>query len=396
MRGETLLMSSSINNSKHIYQLENIIKDFIKEKLEMLMKEELNNFLKVERPELQDSKNGYYQRSLDTRYGKIENLTVPRDRLGEFQTQLFEPYQRRDGWLEEAIIKMYQSGMSTREVGHFVERILGTSYSATTISNITNVALEDVQKWHQRPLNKRYSVLYLDGMYIKLRRDVVGQEVIYFALGVTEEGYREILGFYVGGQESALGWREMLQDLYTRGVHEVLLGVFDGLPGLEEAFKSVYPKADVQRCVVHKVRNTLNHVRKKDQFEIAEDLKAVYKSFTKEAAYSQFETFKDKWCKKYPKEVQSWEKDLSVLLTFLDYPSTIRSVIYTTNWIERTIKDIRKRLRPMNSLPDINAAEKIVFLTVQDFNATWSNRKLRGFASAYHKLQEMFELRYKQ
>lgn len=153
-------MSSSINNSKHLYQLENIIKDFIKEKLEMLMKEELNNFLKVERPELQDSKNGYYQRSLDTRYGKIENLTVPRDRLGEFQTQLFDPYQRRDGWLEEAIIKMYQSGMSTREVGHFVERILGTSYSATTISNITNVALEDVQKWHQRPLSKRYSVLY--------------------------------------------------------------------------------------------------------------------------------------------------------------------------------------------------------------------------------------------
>lgn len=187
----------------------------------------------------------------------------------------------------------------------------------------------------------------------------------------------------------------MLQDLCTRGVQEVLLGVFDGLPGLEEAFKSVYPKADVQRCVVHKVRNTLNHVRKKDQFEIAEDLKAVYKSFTREAAYSQFEAFKEKWFKKYPKEVQSWEKDLPVLLTFLDYPSTIRSVIYTTNWIERTIKDIRKRLKPMNSLPDINAAEKIVFLTIQDMNNTWSTRKLRGFASAHHKLQEMFEQRYK-
>lgn len=358
------------------------------------MREEINNFLKVERPDLKNSKNGYYQRSLDTRYGKIENLTIPRDRQGEFQTQCFEPYQRRDGWLEEAIIRMYQSGMSTREIGQFIERILGSSYSATTISNITDVALEDIQKWHQRPLKKRYSVLYLDGMYIKLRRDTVGSEVIYFVLGVTEEGYREILGFYVGGQESSLGWHDMLLDLYNRGVREVLLGVFDGLPGLEEAFKSVFPKADVQRCVIHKVRNTLNRVRKKDQYEIVEDLKAVYKSFNKQAAFTQFEVFKDKWESKYPKEVQSWEKDLPVLLTFLDYPSAIHSVIYTTNWIERTIKEIRKRLRPMNSLPDVHAAEKIVYLKVQDLNQTWSTRKLRGFSKAHHKLLEMFEFRY--
>jgi putative transposase len=387
-------MSSSINNSKVIFQFENLVTEFIKEKLEMLMREEINNFLQVERPDLRDSKNGYYQRSLHTRFGKIENLSVPRDRLGEFHTQLFDPYQRRDGWLEEAIIKMYQSGMSTREIGKFIEKILGSSYSATTISNITDVALEDIRNWHQRPLNKRYSVLYLDGMYINLRRGVVEKEVIYFVLGVTEEGYREILGFYVGGKESVFGWREILQDLYTRGVHEVLLGVFDGLPGLEEAFKAVFPKADVQRCVIHKVRNTLNHVRKKDQYEIVEDLKAIYRSFTKKAALEQFEFFKDKWEKKYPKEVQSWEKDLPVLLTFLDYPSDIHSVIYTTNWIERTIKDIRKRLKPMNSLPDVHAAEKIVFLKIQDLNTTWATRKLKGFSKAQQKLQEMFELRY--
>lgn len=387
-------MSSSINNSKVIFQFENLVTEFIKEKLEMLMREEINNFLQVERPDLRDSKNGYYQRSLHTRFGKIENLSVPRDRLGEFHTQLFDPYQRRDGWLEEAIIKMYQSGMSTREIGKFIEKILGSSYSATTISNITDVALEDIRNWHQRPLNKRYSVLYLDGMYINLRRGVVEKEVIYFVLGVTEEGYREILGFYVGGKESAFGWREILQDLYTRGVHEVLLGVFDGLPGLEEAFKAVFPKADVQRCVIHKVRNILNHVRKKDQYEIVEDLKAIYRSFTKKAALEQFEFFKDKWEKKYPKEVQSWENDLPVLLTFLDYPSDIHSVIYTTNWIERTIKDIRKRLKPMNSLPDVHAAEKIVFLKIQDLNTTWATRKLKGFSKAQQKLQEMFELRY--
>lgn len=389
-------MSSSISNSELSNQLENLLRDFVKDKLEMLMKEELTNFLQVEKPDLQDSRNGYYHRTLDTRYGKVENLAVPRDRKGEFHTQLFEPYQRRDGWLEEAIIKMYQSGMSTREIGKFIEKILGSSYSATTISNITDVAVADIRGWQERPLNKRYSVLYLDGMYVKLRRDVVANEVIYFVVGITEDGYRELLGFYVGGKESALGWRDILEDLYRRGLEEVLLGVFDGLPGLEDAFKSVYPKADVQRCVVHKVRNTLNRVRKKDRDEIVEDLKTIYKSFTLTEAHNQFESFKDKWSSKYPREVQSWEEDLPVLLTFLNYPSSIRSVIYTTNWIERTIKDIRKRLRPMNSLPDIQAAEKIVYLTVQDLNVKWTERKLRGFASAYHWFQDMFQERYGQ
>ena len=387
-------MVSSLNDSEFTNQLGNILKSFVKEKLEMIMKEELHNFLTVEHPESSNSKNGYYQRSLDTRYGKIEALSVPRDRQGEFQTQVFAPYQRREGWLEEAIIKMYQSGMSTREVGKFIERILGTGYSATTISNITAVALEDIRAWQQRPLASRYSVLYLDGMYIKLRRDTVASEVIYFAVGVNEEGYRELLGFYVGGQENALGWQEMLQDLYQRGLKEVLLGVFDGLPGLEEAFKSIYPKADVQRCVVHKVRNTLNRVRQTDRESVAEDLKAVYRSFTRSQAEAQFDVFREKWQAKYPREVSSWEQDLPVLLTFLKYPSSIRSVIYTTNWIERTIKEIRKRLRPMNSLPDVKAAEKIVYLTVQHLNDTWSERKLRGFASAYSALQEMFTERY--
>jgi transposase-like protein len=387
-------MVSSLNDSEFTNQLGNILKSFVKEKLEMIMKEELHNFLTVEHPESSNSKNGYYQRSLDTRYGKIEALSVPGDRQGEFHTQVFAPYQRREGWLEEAIIKMYQSGMSTREVGKFIERILGTGYSATTISNITAVALKDIRAWQQRPLASRYSVLYLDGMYIKLRRDTVASEVIYFAVGVNEEGYRELLGFYVGGQENAPGWQEMLQDLYQRGLKEVLLGVFDGLPGLEEAFKSIYPKADVQRCVVHKVRNTLNRVRQTDRDRVAEDLKAVYRSFTRSQAEAQFDVFREKWQAKYPREVSSWEQDLPVLLTFLKYPSSIRSVIYTTNWIERTIKEIRKRLRPMNSLPDVKAAEKIVYLTVQHLNDTWSERKLRGFASAHSALQEMFTERY--
>lgn len=387
-------MKSSITKNELSNQLEDLVKNFLKDKVEFLLQEEIKNFIQVEKPELDLKRNGYYERSLDTKYGRIEDISIPRDRQGQFKTQMFEPYQRRDGWLEESIIRMYQSGMSTRQVGQFVEKMVGSAYSATTISNITEVAREDIEQWQKRPLPKRYSVLFLDGMYIKLRRDTVDKEVIYIAMGINEEGYKEILGYYIGGRESASGWQEILADLYTRGLKEVLLGVFDGLTGLEDAFKAVYPKADVQRCVVHKVRNTLNHVRKKDQYEIADSLKVIYNSPTKEIAQIQFEKFKKDWEKRYPKEVASWEKDLPVLLTFMKYPTEIRKQIYTTNLIERTNKEVRKRLKPMNSLPDINAAEKIVYFTVQHLNETWSKRVVDGFIKAKDRLQKMFIDRY--
>lgn len=388
------MSNRSISNNDWTNQLESVIRQFVKEKLELIMREEIKSFLQIEQTDSSNMRNGYYQRNLDTQYGRIEGLKVPRDRIGEFQTQLFVPYQRRTGWLEEAIIRMYQSGMSTREIGKFIERILGNAYSPATISNITNVVKEDIEKWHRRPLHSRFSVLYLDGLYVKLRRDTVEKEVIYVVLGVNEEGYREILDFFIGGQESAHIWQEILENLYQRGLKEVLLGVFDGLPGLEEAFKAVYPNADVQRCVVHKVRNTLNRVRKKDQFEVAEDLKLVYRSPNKRLALKMFEEFKSKWSKRYPREIQSWENELNALLTFMDYPNSIRSVIYTTNVIERTIKEIRKRLKPMNSLSSLEAAEKVIYLIIQGFNEKWKERKLKGFSEAHEKLQQMFEERY--
>lgn len=253
---------------------------------------------------------------------------------------------------------------------------------------------EDIAKWHTRPLQKRYSVLYLDGLYVKLRPDTLEKEVIYVVLGVNEEGDREILDFFVGGQESAYVWQEILQQLYNRGVKEGLLGVFDGLSGLEEAFKAVYSKADVQRCVVHKVRNTLNRVRKKDQCEVAGDLKLIYRAPNKEIALQMFQQFESKWFSKYSREVQSWTNELDVLLIFMDDPSSIRSVIYTTNAIERTIKEIRERLKPMNSLSSLEATEKVVYLTIKDFNEKWAERKLRGFSEAHEALQRMFEERY--
>lgn len=374
---------------------ENLVTQFVQENLETIMKAEIKSFMENDENQ-RNSRNGYYKRSLHTKFGHIEDLQVPRDRQGEFQTQVFEPYQRRDGWLEEAVIQMYKSGMGTRDVARFIESMFGSHYSPTTVSNITATVLEDIQQWQMKPLKKRYSVIYLDGLYVKLKRNTVSGEVIYFAMGIDEDGYRQILGFYVGGQESSNGWREVLKDLYKRGVQEVLLGVFDGLPGLEEAFLEVYPKADVQHCIVHKVRSTFPKIRIQDRTDFINDLKTIYSALDHDLAKAAFDTVKAKWGKQYPKEIKSWENQLPTLLTFYKYPMLIKDAIYTSNPIERMNKEFRKRLKPMNSLTNIDAAEKIVYLESIEYNERFANRVIRGFGEFQVKLRltQLFEERY--
>lgn len=385
-----------INRDALAIQLQNEVTTFIQERLELLMREELTNFLRVEHPEDENSRNGHYQRDLQTRYGEIKDLNVPRDRQGEFHTQMFEPYARRDNWLEEAVISMYKSGMSTRDIAQFIEKMYGTKYSPTTITNITNVVLADVDVWKKRALKKRYSVVYMDGLYVALKRDTVENESIYVVMGIDEDGHRQILGYYVGGQESASSCREVFADLRKRGVEEILIGVADGLPGLKDAFLSVFPKADFQRCVVHKLRNILSKVRPKDKTKVLEDLKGVYDSPSKDEALACFKEFERNWVTRYPREVQSWRDDLDDLLCFYKYPKMIRYALYTTNAIERTMKEIRKRIRPMNSIANLEAAEKIVYLFANGYNEKWEKRSLRGFADTDVKaaLRHMFSQRY--
>lgn len=376
--------------------LENTVTQLIQDKLELLLREEIKHYMEVERSGDRNFRNGYYERTFDTRYGRIENLRVPRDRNGDFHTQLFEPYQRREGWLEEAIIHMYKGGMSTRDVAAFIESMYGSQYSPTTVSNITKTVVEDIETWQNRPLEKRYTVIYLDGLYVKLKRDTVSGEAVYLVMGIDEQGYRQILGFYVGGYESSTGWREVLMDLRKRGATEVLLGVFDGLTGLEDAFREVYPKADVQHCVVHKVRATFPKVRVSDKTELLEDLKQIYTAIDGDVAIAVFADFKSKWNKLYPRVVKSWEEQLSTLLTFYKYPPLIHAAIYTTNPIERMNKELRKRLKPMNSLTNMEAAEKILYLQATHYNESWYGRVIRGFGDLDTKaaLMDLFQKRY--
>lgn len=377
---------------------ENLVTKFVQDNLESIMRAEIAAFMESDECDQHNNRNGYYKRTLHTKYGNMEELSVPRDRNGQFQTQVFEPYQRRDGWLEEAVIQMYKSGMGTRDVARFIESMFGSHYSPTTVSNITATVLEDIKVWQERPLSKRFSVIYLDGLYVKLKRSTVSGEVIYFAMGIDEHGHRQILGFYIGGQESSNGWREVLKDLYSRGVQEVLVGVFDGLPGLDEAFRETYPKADVQHCIVHKVRATFPKIRVEHKTDVINDLKTIYNAVDHDMALAAFDTVKSKWGKLYPKEMKSWESQLSTLLTFYKYPAAIKRAIYTSNAIERMNKEFRKRLKPMNSLTNMDAAEKIVYLQCIEYNDGYAERVTPGFGvtEVKKKLAEMFDERYPQ
>ena len=372
--------------------LRKILLDLIKEKqtLKSIMVAERYVFIK----KYGGTKNGFYVRNLDTTLGKFENLKVPRDREGKFRTKLIEPYRRRDISLEDLILGMFALGMSARLVAQVLESIFELKYSPSMISQISRVTLEEISKWKQRKLRKRYTVIMLDGMWLSVRRDTVEKEVVLFVLGIDEEGYREILDFEVNPSGGAKSWLEMIRRLYELGVREVLLFVADGIGGLEERIREYFPKADFQSCIVHKVRNTLSKVKAKDRKKVAKDLKKIYQASTEEEALKAFEKFKEKWISKYPKVVKSWEQELYKLLTFLKYPESIQRVIYTTNLIERTIKEIRRRIKVIGALPSVDSVEKFVYLRVAVLNDRWSNRVVNGFSEVREEIQEVFSRRY--
>ncbi len=397
--GGLLMKSISEKPNNGQVNFYDMINDLIKNFIEKLLKGELTEFLNYDKYDSAgknsgNSRNGNYSRNLQTKYGVIENLEVPRDRNNDFQTALFEPYKRRDNWLEQTVIQMYARGLSTRDIADLIEKMYGQKYSATSVSNLTDIALKEIEQWKKRPLEKRYSVIFIDALSIKIRREHVGNESAYIIIGINEEGYREILDFYIGVTESAALWQEVLMNLKSRGVEQVLLGVMDGLPGLTDSFLKVYPKADVQRCVVHKIRNTLHKVKKKHTDEIVTDLKKIYKAPSREYAEQALNDFSSKWDKLYPHLAQSWFEDKDELFAFYKYPDSIQKSIYTTNWIERANKEIRKRLKTMNSLPNEKAAEKILYLKIIDYNYKWSERRLKGFLAAREKLIQLFEERY--
>jgi transposase-like protein len=285
----------------------------VKEFLENLMNTEKDVFLM----ENNGQKNGYYSRSMKTKMGEIRDLNVPRDRNGTFQTAAFEPYSRSIG-IDELILALYSKGISTRNSAEIMHTIFQNRYSSSTISTITEATLEEVRRFQDRPLEKRYIAVFLDGLFFFLRRDTVEKEPVIFAMR-TLKGEYEILGFYLSAKEIHNTYSTIIQDLYNRGIMEPLLFIADGVPKLDEEIRKIFPRAQFQLCTIHASRNLESDVRESDKNEIDRDLKAVFLSETKDSAISRFNHFKDKWSSKYPRPGYNMEKKLGYLFTYFQY-----------------------------------------------------------------------------
>ena len=358
--------------------------------LERIMQAEREAFLQ----EHGGTKNGFYTCNLDTSLGRLEGVRVPRDREGRFHTQLFAPYQRRTLDVEALIEGMFLQGLSLRRIAEVLEPVLHLRYSPTTLSRMAEITLEEIQAWRQRPLPRRYAVLMVDALWVSVRRDTVAKEAVLVVLGITETGQRELLDFDVAPAERASNGEALLQRIRARGVQEVLLVVMEGLPGLEDAVRRVFPGADIQRCTVHKLRQTRAQVRRKDWSEVHADLKAVLDAPDRETALARFAEFRARWQARYPKLVASWERDLDTLLTFLHYPRPVRPVLRSTNLMERTFKELRRRFKVVEVFPSVQALERMTYWHLVRLNARWGERAVRGFQAARHDLERLFDQRY--
>jgi putative transposase len=320
-----------------------------------------------------NSRNGDYTKTLKTNLGEI-TVNIPRDRNGEFDPKVVPKYESRlSDEIAQVIIGLYSRGMSTTDIQEQIEQIYGVQVDSTSVSNITNVLTESITEWQNRPLEKVYFVVWMDGISIKIRQDgKIINKTIYLVIGLNQEGLKQVLGMWLASTESASFWMNVLTDLKARGVEDILIASTDNLTGFTDAIKSVFPQAVTQLCVVHQVRNSLRYVVWKDKREFAKDMKEIYHAVTIKAAEKALTNFEQKWGSKYAYAVKSWKNNWDNLTQFFDYPLEIRRIVYTTNIIESLNRGIRKYTKTKSSFPHDQAALKSVFLAIGNIEKKWT------------------------
>ncbi len=339
-----------------------------------------------------NARNGYYNKTLMTKMGETQ-LKVPRDRNGEFSPAIVEKGEKKlSEDIEYKIIMMYARGTSTREISEQIREIYGFDVSATFISNVTNKVKDEIEKFKERKLEAMYPIVYMDAIRYKVRQDgKTLDKAINIVLGITMEGKKEILGFWLCENESASYWLNVLNEMKNRGVERILIAAVDGLKGFADAIKNVFPETEVQRCVVHQVRFSLKLVSYKDRKTVAADMKDIYKAPSKEAAEHYLEEFAGKWDSKYPYVSKSWWRNWEELATFFKYPEEIRRLIYTTNPIESLNSQLRRVTKTKGVFPSDEALEKIIFLKMAKITEKWGRMPIKGWQAILSQLMIYFE-----
>lgn len=361
---------------KSIEDINSLVKDIYKETLETMLEAELEAELGYSKydyrnKKTQNARNGKRTKTVRSSAGEFE-LAVPRDRNGEFEPEIVPKGSSDVGNIEDKILGMYSRGLSSRDISDQIEEIYGTRLSATTISRVTDKLLPVIETWQNRPLEGVYPILWLDGFVLKIRgENGVSNQCAHVIMGVNVEGYKEVLGIWVGNSESSKFWLSVLTDLKNRGVEDILICTVDGLSGFQDAIESVYPQTEVQRCVVHQVRYSCRFAQHKDRKEFCQDMKRIYTAPTEKAGLEALERMAEKWQAKYAYAVKSWYDNWDALSRIYRYTPEIRRLIYTTNPIESLNRQFRKATKTRTQFPSEQAATKVLYLTVIKMEEKW-------------------------
>lgn len=323
-----------------------------------------------------NSRNGYSKKTVMSSAGNIE-LDIPRDRDGEFEPKLIGKNQTKlDDSIENRIISMYAKGMTVRDISDHINEAYGFDVSESMVSRITDKVLPLIREWQARPLESIYAIVFLDAIHYPVRQDGrIVKKAVYVALGLDLEGRKDILGMWVGENESSKYWLNVLNELKNRGISDILITCTDNLNGFDEAIHAVYPKTDLQHCIIHQIRNSTKYVSYKDLKALMADLKKVYTALTEPEAYANLETFNEIWGKKYPKIFESWSRNWANLTTYFQYPKEIRKIIYTTNQIENLNRAFRKVTKSKAAFPSDESLMKMLYLAMIDITAKWTGKR---------------------
>lgn len=373
-----LLQISGVSSMDDIQDLfKETIAEFMENGLEAELDDELGySRYDYKNKETENSRNGYSKKTLKTGFGEAE-IDVPRDRKGEFEPQILKKNQTSVSQaIEEKIISMYAKGMTTADIEMHIRDIYGQEVSDTTISRITDKILPMAQEWQQRPLESIYAVVFLDAIHYHVRSEgQIVKKAVYIAIGVDLDGKKDVLGMWVGENESAKYWATVLNSLRNRVVADIFIACTDNLKGFSEAIEGVYPKTEIQNCIIHQLRNSGRYVSYKDIKALMADLKCVYAAVDESAALAALEAFAERWDGKYPKISRSWRENWPNLSTYFKFPKEIRKLIYTTNSIESFNRQLRKVTKAKSVFPTDESLFKMLYLAMMDITRKWTGRR---------------------
>jgi transposase-like protein len=364
---------------KDVNDIHNALKDLFKDTIQGILEGELDSELGYSKHDYRNkdtnnSRNGHSKKKVKSTVGEFD-IAVPRDRQGEFEPQVVKKHKNDVSSIEDRILSMYARGMSTRDIHAHMEEIYGINVSAEMVSRITDKILPIVREWQNRPLEEVYTILYLDGVHFNVRQDgQVVKKVAYVAMGYNIEGIKDILGIWIGEGESSRFWLNVMNELKNRGVRDILIASVDGLSGFSEAIEAVFPETEVQRCIVHQIRNCTRFVPYKNRKEFCRDMKEIYNAPSEEAGLEALDRFEEKWGKRYPYAVSSWRRNWSELATFFKYPAEIRKMIYTTNPIESYNSAVKRLTKGKGAFTSEEALLKVLYLATMKVTKKWTQK----------------------